>query len=82
MNNILTIIADNPALFEAVKKAVLGEFDVSTISLLKLGGLDDKRLGELVRAQIEGVRAVEEAFRKIGNYKSRSGQPERVNPAR
>lgn len=82
MDSILKIIADNPALTEALRKVIEDEFEVTTITLSKVENLSDENLGQAVRAQITGMKAINEAFKKIAQYKT---NPERIaerNPAR
>jgi hypothetical protein len=81
-NSILKVIADNPALLQAVKETILAEFDVSTISLLKMERLSNNAIGELARAQMAGVKAVEDAFLKIEKHKTIPAGQEKLNPAR
>lgn len=77
-NQILKGIADNPSLFQAVKEAVLAEFRSITIT----DDMDDNVIGQKTRAQLVGSKAVEEAFRKIGQYKTVPDPIPRVNQAR
>jgi hypothetical protein len=78
-NLILKTIADNPALFEAVKEAVLAEFDIDRLDTSQQ---DNHLLGEIVRARLEGIKKVEEAFRKIGQHKSVEPAKTEVMPGR
>ena len=64
--NIFTTLADNPALFEAVKKALIDEFHVVESE----GGMSDERLGQMYRARIIGVQTVEKVFKDIAKLKS------------
>jgi len=76
-NAVLSLIADNFALFDAVKKVITDKFDVSSM----LNGsvtVDNQRLGEIVRARLEGLAKVEEAFRDIANCKSTVSPIQRV----
>jgi hypothetical protein len=79
---ILSIIADNKPLFDAVKSTVEAQFDVTTTGLSAIEGLTDEVVGQKVRAQILGYRAVQEAFKEIELYKTPGKKPEMVNPAR
>lgn len=76
---IFKSFADNPAMMAAVKSKILEKLELSAV---KLEGLDDKRLGEAVRARITGVKAVEDAFSEIEKFKSPVPVPERINGAR
>lgn len=77
--SILTIIADNQILFEELKKVFEDEFnDVEPIEL----GFSNERLGERVRAKMEGKVSVERAFNKILTYQTPVSKGEIKNPAR
>ena len=77
-NNILKIIADNPALYEAVWRLVESKFQQNKIK----GQMSNEMLGQIVRARIDGLGLVAEAFREIEKYKTLPKQPEIKNPAR
>lgn len=77
-DSILKVIADNPALFDEVKNVVLAEFVTQPVEL----SLSNERLGERIRANMEGKLAVERAFNKISGYKTPEIKPEAKNPAR
>lgn len=76
--SILKVIADNPALFEEVKNIVLAEFATQPVELT----LSNERLGERIRANMEGKLAVERAFNKISGYKTPEVKPSPINKAR
>jgi hypothetical protein len=80
MDPILKIIADNPALFDALLKHISEEFGALPI------GIDtnktNEELGEIVRARLQGSEKVREAFKKILQLKSTSEQPIKRNEAR
>lgn len=78
-DSILTVIADNPALMEAVKKAVLSKFGTS---FSDVDGHNDIELGQRVRACIAGRRMVEEAFQEIARHKSTPKPQDKRNEAR
>jgi hypothetical protein len=75
---ILKALADNPALLEAVKKLLVDKFSVDTLSV----NTSNEILGQAVRARLDGLRVVEEAFKEIAKYKSVPTLPERKNEAR
>lgn len=78
-NDILKMLADNPALFDATKKAVLDEFEfIATDD----NSRTDEQLGQIVRAHMVGKRKIEEAFRKIGRLRSNEKQSTGQNPGR
>lgn len=75
--NILTGLADNEALFEAVKSVVFEEFDKIEYSL----NATNEHLGEITRAKLVGAATVELAFRKIAAQKSTVPLTQKDNPA-
>ena len=77
-NQILKIIADNPALFEALKKEFEKVYNVDDFDLK----LDNEVLGQNVRALQMTKEAVKQVFQEIEKYKTIPYQPERVNRAR
>ena len=77
-NKILQPLADNQALLTAVKELILKQF--STDSLVVTDS--DELLGQMVRARIVGIKAVENAFKEIERYKSTQPQVDKTNPAR
>lgn len=79
-DSILKVIADNPALLEAVRKVIDDKFDLE-IPQTDMG-LNDLELGQMLRARMVGLRKVEEAFKEISQHKSNPNRPERINPAR
>ena len=77
-NQILKVIADNPALVEALKKEFekvynLDEFDVK---------LDNEVLGQNVRAFQMTKELIKKVFREIEKYKSVPDVKDKINPAR
>lgn len=65
---ILKLIADNDALFDALKEMILEEFtDESNCSG---DTISDIQLGQMFRARLVGRIKVEEAFKKIKRYKT------------
>lgn len=78
---ILRGLADNPALFDAVKKLLLDKFALDHINTNSWDATDEA-LGQSVRAKLEGKRAVEIAFAEIAAYRSVKPPPQGENPAR
>jgi len=74
---ILKVLADNPALTEAVKEVIAGYFSVDNLE----SGESDITLGQMVRARLVGLKAVNDAFREIEQYKSTKPTPKKDNPA-
>jgi len=80
-NEILKVIADNSTLFDAVKSALLEEFEKTTSGVPVT--TEDAVLGQILRAKMTGIAVVEKTFREIERYKSFSEKPKlTVNPAR
>jgi hypothetical protein len=77
---ILKIVADNPALFAALKKLLVDEFMAFT-PLIEMSKTNEE-LGELVRAKLQGVEKINEAFKKISQIKTTEEIPLKVNRAR
>lgn len=77
-NSLLTQLADNPALLQAVKAAVQQEFGASPKDL----DLSNEELGQRVRAREVGLQAVDRAFTKLLQAKTVDSRVESVNPAR
>lgn len=75
---ILQGIADNPALMEELKKLLLDEFETPN----KEEHYTNEVLGQIVRARIVGVQAVERAFSKILEYRTPQPKVEGKNPGR
>jgi hypothetical protein len=74
--SVLSIIADNKALFDAVKEVFNKQFDVNTKWLSQLPHLSNLEIGELVKAQIIGLKAVEDGFKEIELCKSQREEVE------
>lgn len=75
---ILKGIADNPALMEELKKLFLEEFEMGDVNISDSNEL----LGQLVKARLMGVRAVEAVFDKILEYKTPGEKVEGKHPGR
>ena len=78
MPNILKTIADNPALFQAVKDTVLKHFSLDHMK----DDLPNEMLGQFVRSRLEGRQKVEAAFLEIATYKTPQVHKEEINRAR
>lgn len=81
MNPILQIIADNPALFDALQNALLDEFNTD-ISELEVDSLSDERLGQILRAGVMGTKEIKGVMKKILQLKKTPDTPQKVNGAR
>lgn len=75
--SILTNIADNKDLFNAVKETVLKHFEETPYA----EGASDELLGQITRARISGRKRVEIAFTEIQSHQSTAPLTEKENPA-
>lgn len=76
--SILKSFADNPALFKAVKELVRGKFYEDGV----FTGMTNEELGQIVRARIDGLKKVDEAFAEIESHKTLKEQDESFMPGR
>ena len=76
-NNVLTVLANNPTLLEAVKKVVLDRF----AEVPYAEGASDELLGQITRARYVGRQRVEAAFLEISSFKSVKEKSAPENPA-
>lgn len=74
--NILTVIADNPELFSAVKEMLLSGFSIDKIDRKA----SDEMLGQLVRARLVGIEVVEDIFATILAFQSTKEKTQTENP--
>lgn len=82
MDTTLSQLADNPALFDAVRAHVLEKFIVDYSDLNRIEN-DDNKVGQLVRVAVLGREAVEAAFAEITRLKTTPDTKEKEpNPAR
>lgn len=77
LNDVLRTIANDQPLIDALKDAFRQEFDKPVDT-----NRNDAELGQMVRARIEGMKAVEEVFRKVSQMKTPEKKPTEGNPAR
>lgn len=77
MPEILKGLADNEALFEAVKSTVLEQF----AEVPYAEGASDELLGQITRARLVGRQKVEAAFRTIASHKTVPQSTATNNPA-
>lgn len=76
---LLRPLADNPALFEAVKKVITDKFSLDMLHSNML----NETLGQLVRARLEGLKSVEDGFNEIALCRTTALRPdEEKNQAR
>lgn len=79
--DILKVIADNPALFEAVKQEVLKKFAIDTGSI-SVDQMTNEHMGEFLRARVAGIELVLAAFKEISHHRTVAEKKEGKNPAR
>lgn len=77
LNEILRSVANDISLMEALKAALKAEFD-KPIDTNK----NDAELGQIVRARTEGMKNIDEVFRKIAQMKTPEKKLTGENPAR
>lgn len=75
---VLSQIADNPQLTEALKAVLLKQFSLDQLD----NKPDNEKLGQIVRARLDGVLLVENALREIAKHKTVITVPKEDNPAR
>jgi hypothetical protein len=78
MENTLKQIADNPALFEAVKEVMRKEFKLDDIS----PDLSEREIGETAKARLLGKKLLERGFEDIERHKTPTVTPNEDMPAR
>ena len=76
MPEILKQLADNPNLFEAVKKTIEKHFAFDDINS------ETPNLAEKVRARLDGKELLKNAFKEIASHKTFKEIPIGDNPAR
>ena len=78
-NNILKVIADNPALFEVLKEVFRKQFKVEGSVNTQM---ENNAIGQVVRARLDGLDLLEGAFKEIESCKTVENKPVGENPAR
>ena len=76
MPNILSIIADNPSLLEALKEVLEKHFTLDNINT----GMTNENMGAMVRARVDGLNNIKSAFREIATHKSFEKIVDKGNP--
>ena len=78
-DKVLESFANSPLLFDVVHTFLKESFgtDVTLTS-----GMTNELLGEKTRARLEGIATVDDAFRRMKNYKSVKNNTPEKNPAR
>ena len=78
MDNVLSIVANNKALFDALKDVMKKQFDLDQIALEQ----SNEEMGQVVRARLVGLIKVEQGFRAIEQFKTEKESRVEPNPAR
>ena len=78
MDNTLKGIAENPALFEAVKEIMRKKFSLGDLD----GNTNVMILGEHVKARLQGLKLLEDGFAEIELYKTPTETSNDNMPAR
>ncbi len=76
--NILQVLADNTALFDATKEVVIRKFSAD---LPSMKDMPTAQLMDEVKARLVGLNKVEEAFKEIESHKSTPEVDSKDNPA-
>lgn len=80
--SLLTRLADDPALLEAVRGVFLKQFDPPKNWAGMASQSSDELLGQVLRARITGIKAVEDACVEIHTYQTIKETPQEPMPAR
>lgn len=78
--SLLHIIADNPELKRELQTLFRDLFSIDDLRSDQL--TDDKILGQITRARLEGLRKVDEGFRQIAQHQTTKEITQDKNPAR
>ncbi len=78
MPELLKIVADNPSLSDALRRLLEEKFSTDKLK----AEVADEILGQMVRARLVGLAAIEEAFKEIEKYRTEKESVDKVNPGR
>lgn len=78
MNDLLKIIADNPALSAALRELLEKQFAEE----VAFDSLSDEHIGQLTRTRVNGLKKIAAAFKEIDAHKSIPERAQSPNPAR
>lgn len=78
VNSLLQLLADNKALMSEVKALLTKHFSVDSLEATE----SDIVLGQMVRARLVGLQAVEAAFKEIASHSSTPPPVDIPNPGR
>lgn len=73
----LKALADNPSLTKAVRDVLEKYFSTDKLT----SDLADIELGQMVRARLVGLKAINDAFAEIASYRTQKKPPAGDNPA-
>jgi len=76
--DLLRTFADNELLVQAVREVIEDKFFVDALSTEDT----NEFLGQRVRARIEGLAKLDEAFTEIASFKTTPSSPKGSNPGR
>ena len=79
MNDLLKIVADNPALSAALRELLMKQF--GNDSVLE-ASMTDEQIGQITRARLAGIDKIEAAFKEIERFRSVPVREQSPNPAR
>lgn len=75
---LLKSLADNPALMQLLRELLEKHFSVDNLEATE----SDIILGQLVRARLVGLKAVEDAMKEIAQCKSIPASVDKLNPGK
>jgi hypothetical protein len=75
--DILKGLADNPSLMAAVRKLLEDKFSIDSLK----ADTADQVLGQMVRARLVGLQAINEAFQELEKHRTPIDIPARENKA-
>lgn len=79
MNDLLKIVADNPALLQALRELLIGKFGHDEVLS---ASMTDEQIGQITRARLAGIDKIDAAFKEIDRLRSVPARPQSPNPAR
>lgn len=77
-NEIFRSLADNPLLLSALRNLLEAKLSVDTLDHSQ----SVEMLGQMVKARLVGMAAINDAFKEIEQYRTTPPAPERINRAR
>lgn len=80
--SLLSIIADNPKLFEELKELCYSKFASPEALPVDHSTISNEQLGQLIRAKLMGIPMLDEIFAEISSHSSIFEAPTKANPGR